>query len=392
MKIMKIRYVLSSLMFCSSLMNAQENLDFSNKKEIVSPEVNGQNITLRLLAPDAKNVKLQGNLLPATGTETATADLTKDSNGVWTFTKNNLTPDLYTYSFLVDGVKANDPNNVYQVRDVASVFSLLYIDGPQSANYKVQNVPHGTVSRRWYKSEGLKMDRRITVYTPPGYEESKEKYPVLYLLHGVGGDEEAWMTLGRASQILDNLIAQGKAKPMIVVMPNGHTGNSAAPGESTTGFYKPIMMTPDVFNGEMESYFKEIISFTEHNFRAKTDAKNRAIAGLSMGGFHSLYISANQPKTFDYVGLFSPAILPPANKTSPIYENLDSKLKTQQTNAYKLYWIAIGKTDFLYKNVEEYRQKLDKMNFKYQYVESEGGHTWSNWRTYLNEFVPQLFK
>jgi len=379
-------------MFCTLMMNAQENLDFSGKKEIVSPEINGKTVTFRLLAPNASSVKLQGNWMPGQGWEAGTAELKKDASGIWSFSKSDFIPDIYTYSFIVDGVKANDPNNSYQVRDVSSVMSMFLVDGAQSANYKVQNVPHGTVSKRWYTSKGLKEDRRLTVYTPPGYETSKEKYPVLYLLHGMGGDEEAWMTLGRASQILDNLIAQGKAKPMIVVMPNGHTSNSAAPGESSKGFYKIDMRTPDIFTGDMETYFKEIIAFTETNYRIKADAANRAVAGLSMGGFHSLYISANYPKTFDYVGLFSPAILPPENQKSPIYQNLDEKLKTQQKNSYKLYWIAIGKTDFLYKNVSEYRQNLDKMDFKYQYIESEGGHTWSNWRTYLNDFVPQLFK
>lgn len=388
---MKIRYTLYSLLL-GSLLSAQENLDFSGKKRLVSPEISGRNATFRLLAPDANRVQLQGNWLPSKGMAPGSVDLQKDKDGVWSFTKSDFTPDIYTYSFVVDGVKANDPNNPYQVRDVSSVMGMIFIDGKESENYKVRNVPHGTVSRRWYHSDGMKEDRRLTVYTPPGYENSKEKYPVLYLLHGMGGDEEAWVTLGRASQILDNLIAQGKARPMIVVMPNGHTSNAAAPGESAKGFYPIDMRTPDIFSGDMETYFKEIMDFTESGYRVKADAGSRAVAGLSMGGFHSLYISANQPKTFGYVGLFSPAILPPDEKKSPVYQNLDQKLKTQQSNPYQLYWIGIGKTDFLYKNVKEYREKLDKMNFRYQYVESEGGHTWSNWRTYLNEFVPQLFR
>lgn len=385
---MKITSILYLLLLGPLIGNAQENIDFSGNKTIVSPEINGKQITFRLLAPEAKTVKLQGNWMQ-------TDDLNsgiKDSRGVWSFTNQDLKADIYTYSFIVDGVKATDPNNAYQVRDVSSVMSMFIVNGPESSNYTVQNVPHGTVAKRWYTSRGLKEDRRLTVYTPPGYEASKEKYPVLYLLHGMGGDEEAWMTLGRASQILDNLIAQGKAKPMIVIMPNGHTSNAAAPGESSKGFYKIDMVTPDIFTGDMEANFNEIITFTEQNYRVKADAKNRAIAGLSMGGFHSLYISANQPKTFDYIGLFSPAILPPENKKSPIYENLDAKLQVQKNNAYRLYWIAIGKTDFLYKHAAGFRDKLDKMNFSYQYVESEGGHTWSNWRKYLNDFVPQLFK
>lgn len=385
---MKIRFICYLMMLGPLVGTAQENLDFSGKKNIVSPDINGKQITFKLLAPEAKSVKLQGNWMLDDDLNAGTKDL----KGVWSFTNNELNPDIYTYSFIVDGVKVNDPNNAYQVRDVGSIMSMFIVNGPESSNYTVQNVPHGTIAKRWYTSRGLKDDRRLTVYTPPGYESSKEKYPVLYLLHGMGGDEEAWMTLGRASQILDNLIAQGKAKPMIVIMPNGHTSNTAAPGESSKGFYKIDMVTPDIFTGDMEANFNEIIAFTEQNYRVKSDAKSRAIAGLSMGGFHSLYISANAPKTFDYIGLFSPAILPPENKKSPIYKNLDAKLEVQKANGYRLYWLAIGKTDFLYKHVVDFRHKLDEMNFSYQYIESEGGHTWSNWRKYLNDFVPQLFK
>lgn len=384
---MKLKHILYFLILFHSFAYAQENLDFNAKKNIISPEVNEKKVTFRLLAPQAKTVKLQGNWM-----ESSPVELQKGADGVWSLSQADFKPDIYTYSYLVDGVKANDPNNPYQVRDVSSVMSMFLVAGPQSLSYEVQRVPHGSVTKRWYASKGLQEDRRLTVYTPPGYESNKEKYPVLYLLHGMGGDEEAWMTLGRASQILDNLIAAGKAKPMIVVMPNGHTSNAAAPGESAKGFYKIDMMTPDIFTGDMETYFNEIINFTEQNYRVKSDAKDRAIAGLSMGGFHSLYISANQPKMFGYVGLFSPAILPPQNKQSPIYMNLDTKLDIQRKQGYQLYWIAIGKTDFLYKSVTDFRNKLDRSGFKYTYVESDGGHTWSNWRTYLTDFVPQLFK
>lgn len=384
---MKLKHILYFLILFHSFAYAQENLDFTAKKNIISPEVNEKKVTFRLLAPQAKTVKLQGNWM-----ESSPVELQKGADGVWSLSQADFKPDIYTYSYLVDGVKANDPNNPYQVRDVSSVMSMFLVAGPQSLSYEVQRVPHGSVTKRWYASKGLQEDRRLTVYTPPGYESNKGKYPVLYLLHGMGGDEEAWMTLGRASQILDNLIAAGKAKPMIVVMPNGHTSNAAAPGESAKGFYKIDMMTPDIFTGDMETYFNEIINFTEQNYRVKSDAKDRAIAGLSMGGFHSLYISANQPKMFGYVGLFSPAILPPQNKQSPIYMNLDTKLDIQRKQGYQLYWIAIGKTDFLYKSVTDFRNKLDRSGFKYTYVESDGGHTWSNWRTYLTDFVPQLFK
>jgi len=381
------------LLMSAKLIYAQENLNFARQKEIISPQANTDgSFTFRLKAPNAKKVEIQGDFLVAKGNAPAIEPMKLGADSIWTFTSSVLPSELYSYSFIVDGLKIRDPNNVYLIRDVSSVVNVFLAGNGKADFYMVKDVPHGTVAKRWYESAGLKTSRRLSVYTPAGYESSKGSYPVLYLLHGVGGDEEAWMQLGRASQILDNLIAAGKAKPMIVVMTNGHTSNTAAPGESSKGLYKPIMMTPDVFNGDMETYFKELIDFTEENYRAGKTQNDRAIAGLSMGGFHSLWISANYPKTFGYVGLFSPAILPPASASSSIYKDLDLKLQAQKKNGYKLYWVAIGKTDFLYKNVTDYRKKLDGMGFQYQYKESEGGHTWSNWRDYLAAFTPMLFK
>ena len=387
------KLILLILLGCTQLMYAQENLNFGRQKEIISPQANPDGtFTFRLKAPNARKVEIQGDFLVSKPNTPPMQEMKLGTDSVWTYTSAVLPSELYSYSFIVDGLKIRDPNNVYLIRDVSSVVNVFLVGNGKADLYMVKDVPHGTVAKRWYQSAGLKTSRRLTVYTPPGYEASKGNYPVLYLLHGVGGDEEAWMQLGRASQILDNLIAAGKARPMIVVMTNGHTSNTAAPGESSKGLYKPIMMTPDVFNGDMESYFKEIIGFTEENYRTGKMQNDRAIAGLSMGGFHSLYISANYPKTFGYVGLFSPAILPPASAASPVYKDLDLKLEAQKKNGYNLYWIAIGKTDFLYKNVSEFRKKLDGMRFKYDYQESEGGHTWSNWRDYLSAFTPMLFK
>lgn len=387
----RIFFILTICLISTGLL-AQQNLDFSPKAEVVSPQINKDNtVTFRLMAPNAQSVKLQGDWMPSEGWTPKLQDLQKDENGLWSFTTQVLPSDLYSYTFIVDGLKVLDPNNVYQVRDVATVMNIFLVEGGLGDLYKVQDVPHGTVTRCWYDSPKLDSPRRITIYTPPGYEGNTDKYPVFYLLHGMGGDEEAWMALGRASQILDNLIAQGKAKPMIVVMPNGHTSNTAAPGESDKGFYKPDMRTPDVFSGDMEANFGDIIKFVEDNYRVKSDMQSRAIAGLSMGGFHSLYISANYPNTFDYVGLFSPAILPPANAASTIYADLEAKLLAQKANGYRLYWIAIGNTDFLFQNVVDYRSKLDEMKFTYQYRESDGGHIWANWRLYLSEFAQMLF-
>lgn len=376
-------------LFASLKLQAQENLNFNNKKEITSPEISeNKSVTFRLMAPNAKKVELQGDML-ATNDPVA---MIKQDDGLWTYTTPPVKSELYSYSFIVDGLKIRDANNVYQIRDVASVVNVFIVPGGKADNYLVKDVPHGTVSKRWYKSPGNQKDRRISIYTPPGYEDGQSKYPVLYLLHGMGGDEEAWLALGRSAQILDNLIAQGKAKPMIVVMPNGNVAQAAAPGEDSAGMYKPAMQLPHTMDGKMEETFTDIVKFVETNYRVKADQANRAIAGLSMGGFHSLHISRFYPKTFDYVGLFSPAIMPFSKTTSPVYENFDVTLKKQFSNGLKLYWIGIGKTDFLYKPVADYRKKLDEYGLKYTYSESEGGHTWSNWRDYLVIFSQQLFK
>ncbi|MFV0377667.1 MAG: alpha/beta hydrolase-fold protein [Mangrovibacterium sp.] len=369
--------------------------------QTVSPQINADHsVTFRIEAAHADTVQITGDFTPKVKMKTSygefetsgKATMVKGSDGIWTYTSAPLGSDLYTYNVVVDGFKSTDPNNVYMIRDVASVFSIFIIPGGQGDLYSVRDVSHGTVARRWYNSPGNSMFRRLTIYTPPGYEASSESYPVLYLLHGMGGDEEAWINYGRTSQILDNLIAQGKAKPMIVVMTNGNVAQSAAPGESSLGFQKPGMMLPHTMDGQFEATFPEVIKFVESNYRAKPDKSGRAIAGLSMGGYHSLHISRYYPNMFDYVGLFSAAILPNPNVQSKVYENIDQTLKNQMDNDYKLYWIAMGKTDFLYQSGVDYRAKLDNMGMKYVYVESEGGHTWTNWRTYLSEFVPLLFR
>ncbi|HPR61112.1 MAG TPA: alpha/beta hydrolase-fold protein [Prolixibacteraceae bacterium] len=368
---------------------------------IVSPEVNSnKTVTFRFQAPNADSVFITGDFLPTAKYDSqwgeidipGRAMLEKDNNGTWSFTSAVLEPNLYSYSFIVDGLITTDPNNVYKVRDVASVFDVFIVDGGIADLYKVNQVPHGSVTRCWYNSPTLEKQRRITIYTPPGYENNNEKYPVLYLLHGMGGDEEAWIALGRTAQIIDNLIAQGKAQPMIVVMPNGNAAQEAAPGESSLGMYKPTMQLPNTMDGTYENSFKDIISFVESNYRVKAEKSNRAIAGLSMGGFHSLHISRFYPNTFDYVGLFSAAIMPDEKVKSKVYENFDETLSAQMNNGVQLYWIGIGKTDFLYQANVDYRKKLDSMDFKYTYIETEGGHTWDNWRKYLSEFATQIFQ
>ncbi len=362
-------------------------------QEIVSPQLHDDNtVTFQIQAPNVKEVRLSGEWMPAEGWTPGSVAMEKDEKGVWSYTTQPLEPELYSYFFLVDGVRTIDPVNPFFVRDVSSTMNIFIIGGGNADLYKVNKVPHGTVARRWYSSPALEKDRRITIYTPPGYESSNEKYPVLYLLHGAGGDEEAWITLGRTAQIMDNLIAQGKAKPMIVVMPNGNVSQSAAPGEGIRGFYKPQFMVPNTMDGKYEASFPDIMKFVEGNYRVKSEKDSRAIAGLSMGGFHSLHISRYYPDTFDYVGLFSAAILPNQDVSHQVYKDIDETLRQQMNNGYELYWIGMGKTDFLYDSGVKYREKLDNMGMEYVYRESEGGHTWRNWRVYLSEFVPLLFK
>ena len=238
------------------------------------------------------------------------------------------------------------------------------------------------------------MNRRLTVYTPAGYEQNKsKKYPVFYLLHGAGGDEEAWIALGRTAQILDNLIAQGKAEPMIVVMTNGNAGEQAAPGESVEGFERiPGMQQRGMMDGAFEMSFPDVVKFVESNWRVYKDKKHRAIAGLSMGGYHSMHISKYYPDMFNYVGLFSAAIMPGKDAKSPVYQNIEEQLAAQYAKKPALYWIAIGDKDFLYQANNEYRALLDSKGYEYEYYETGEGHIWKNWRIYLTEFVPMLFK
>lgn len=398
---MKKHVFLNLIFFFTLILTSQAQEAIFRAQNIISPEVHQDgSVTFRLFAPNAQSVQVSGDFLPSVKIETqmgpmdgpGKTELKKDENGVWSFKSQPLKSELYSYSFTIDGFTTTDPNNPFLIRDVANVTNVFIVGDGQADLYRTQDVPHGSVTRRWYDSPGLEMDRRLTIYTPPGYEKSNAKYPVLYLLHGAGGDEEAWIALGRTAQIMDNLIAEGKVTPMIVVMPNGNVIQDGAPGEGSKGFYKPQFMVPKTMDGTYEGAFKDIISFVESNYQVKADKANRAIAGLSMGGYHSLHISRYYPNTFDYVGLFSAAIMAREDATGKVYSDFDNTLKAQMDNGYKLYWIAIGKTDFLYDANKEFRSKLDDMGMDYDYVESEGGHIWRNWRVYLTQFAPQLFK
>ena len=339
---------------------------------IISPEVStDRTVTFRLNAPNAQKVMITGDFL-----KSGVVEMEKDTSGIWTFTSEAINPEMYRYNYIVDGLTIADPANVFEVRDACTVFNYFLVPGEGSRLYDINDVDHGTVAKVWYDSPALGMKRRMSIYTPPGYETSGDRrYPVLYLLHGMGGDEEAWLTQGRAAQILDNLIAEGAVEPMIVVMPNGNASQEAAPGETHFGLVPPTVALPHTMDGAFEEAFPDIIAYVDRTYRTKADKQHRAIAGLSMGGFHSLHTSKQYPDMFDYVGLFSAAINPRV-EGSEIYKDREAKLRRQFADAPKLYWIAIGKDDFLYKDNEAYRKALDDMGVKYEYHKSAGGCIW----------------
>jgi len=363
---------------------------------IVSPEMLQDNkVTFRLLAPQATHVVVTGEWMPGFGTN---ENLIKNDTGLWTITVGPLKPELYGYAFVVDGVRMIDPNNVQVRRDGIRYESFFIIPGKETDLYiHKEDVAHGTLAKRWYKSEVLGIYRRIYIYTPAGYENGTQKFPVFYLFHGGGGDEDAWTNMGRTVQIMDNLIAQGKAQPMIVVMTNGNASQAGAQND--------IPLAPSQGRMDMaayrkyagkfeESLVKDVLPFIEKNYRTFTDKDHRAIAGLSMGGAHTQTITNNYPGMFGYIGVFSMGIMNfglQPEEVDKLTQERDQKIDALKNSGYKLYWIGCGVDDFVYQGVTELRNILDKHGFKYTYSESTGGHTWANWRIYLSEFAPMLF-
>lgn len=354
-------------------------------------------ITFKYSAPNAKSVQVCGNFFQLkNGTfGEGIAKMEKDGEGLWSYTTVPTKSELYRYEFLIDGNFTIDATAPYTIRDGEVLRNVFVVPGEVGDLTMVQNVPHGTVSKIWYPSS-LGFDRRMSVYTPYGYEQNAgKKYPVLYLLHGGGGDENEWLNLGRASQIMDNLIAAGKAQPMIVVMPNGHVGMTAAPGENSFGYAdaktsrNAVRTAPNSY----EATFMDVVNFIDKTYRTIPDREHRAICGLSMGGGHTAVISTNYPDKFGYIGLLSAAVSSYSNdnpRATEMTKDFDKKL--EQLFSYKpFYWIAIGNEDFLYEANKAYRAKLDEKGYKYTYVESDCGHVWKNWRHYLSEFAQYLF-
>lgn len=370
---------------------------FRMPPRIVSAEILPDNkVTFRIFSKDASKVTVSGEWQAGFGGAEA---LVRNDTGLFSLTVGPLKPELYGYTFTIDGVRTIDPNNVQVRRDGSNYQSFFIVPGPESDLYfHKDGVPHGTVTKVWYKSAVLEMDRRVYVYTPAGYEGGTQKYPVFYLFHGAGGDEDAWTNMGRAAQIMDNLIAQDRAKPMIVVMTNGNANQAGAQNE-----VPPIpqqagqgMAVYQRYAGKFEEHLvKDVVPFIEKNYRTLTGRENRAIAGLSMGGAHTQTITNNNPGMFGYIGVFSMGIMnmgPQNQDAAKLEQERITKLEALKNSGYKLYWIGCGKDDFVYKGVVTLRETLDKVGLKYTYRESTGGHTWANWRIYLSEFAPLLFK
>jgi enterochelin esterase-like enzyme len=338
-------------------------------------------VLIQIYAPKAEEVTVSGDF--QTGFKPLS--LTKNEQGVWSALVGPLKPDYYAYTLTVDGVRTMDPKNPMVKQGISSLENMMAVPGPDMAFEENKPVPHGEVREVWYSSNTLGMMRRMHVYTPPGYEKSTAKYPVFYLLHGAGDDDSGWNTIGRSGFILDNLIAAGKAKPMIVVMPNG-----SMPLPAQTGMPNEQMMNRvrDLFSSELR---KEIMPAVENNYRTLSAPSNRAIAGLSMGGFQTLDLTLTHPELFTYVGVFSSGFF---GATADEADSKYAKVLNDPSfnKGKKLFWISIGKDDFVMDSNKKTLALLDKHQIKYQYKESTGGHTWVNWRQYLNEYVPLLFR
>lgn len=357
---------------------------------LISPEVlSDKRVTFRIYAPKAAEVTLRGDWMEGPGV----LNLVKDDKGVWSTTAGPLVPDFYSYAFIVDGVRTLDPKNAMIKQGVASLDNMFLLSGTEVAFAENRPVPHGEVRQVWYQSSTLGMQRRMTVYTPPGYDASRNRYPVFYLLHGGGDEDSGWSTIGRAGFIMDNLLAEKKAKPMIVVMPNGSLPRPTNLPATTPGTPPdPAVMAAiqDRFTNEL---LKDIVPFVEKNFRVLTGSSNRAIAGLSMGGGQTTRVVTTNPNQFAYVGVWSAGVNP---QTTGDFEKRATALLDQpaQTNKQiKLLSISCGEKDPLaFNGTKNFAEILKKHGLKHELNITSGGHTWINWRHYLNDFAPQLFQ
>ena len=350
-----------------------------------SPEVQQDGrVTFRMRAPNAKEV-----LLARDGAQRVR--MHKDEQGVWSVTTDSLPPDVYPYSFIVDGVIQPDPSNpeTKSIYRIALGQSLAHVPGPASLSWEMNDVAHGTIAHHFYKSRIIGDERDYYVYTPPNYDpKRKEPYPVLYLLHGFTDDASAWTTAGRANIILDNLVASGKAKPMIMVNTLGY----GAPEIVSGGFGGSALRDPVIVKKNTVNFiaalFQEVIPQVEKSYNARKDREGRAIAGLSMGGAQSLSAGLNYPDKFAYVGGFSSAVVMLDEDFARAFPTVDRKINSQ----LRVLWVACGTEDFLIDSNRKFKAWLKAKDISFTPIETPGAHTWIVWRRNLTEFAPLLFR
>ncbi len=346
-------------------------------------------VTFRIYAPKAEEVAVSGDFGQG-------GKLTKDDQGVWSLTVGPLTPDFYSYTFTVNGVRTVDPKNPMIKQGVSSLDSMFLVPGDEAEFEVTKDVPHGEVRAAWYRSGTLDEPRRMHVYTPPGYEGSDAKYPVLYLLHGAGDEDSGWTTIGRAGFILDNLIAGKKALPMIVVMPNGslppikNMPARPAPGEAPSAEFRAAMERMQ--NRFTDELLKEVVPAVEKTYRVKTGPENRGLAGLSMGGGQTLRVLVTHPGDFAYVGIWSAGIFGrnPEQWEKQNEEFLTAKDRT--SGVIKHLEIVVGDKDFALPGSKALAEIFKKHGIEHELRITGGGHTWINWRHYLGELAPKLFR
>ncbi len=356
--------------------------------QVVSPDVTAdRHVTFRILAPKAESVRLGAGDIQGLNQG---ADMIKNASGVWEVTVGQVEAGAYRYNFNVDGVSVIDPRNPSVSESNTNVWSLVYVPGSEFMD--TQDVPRGAISEITYFSKSLNKFRRMHIYTPPGYESGEGTFPVFYLLHGAFDCDDSWSTVGRAGFILDNLIAAKKAQPMVVVMPAGHTSEFMF-GRREGGPSRPPM---DEFTLD---FIQDIMPYAESHYRVYTDQSHRALAGLSMGGGQTLNIAIADLNRFAYLGVYSSGIFGitgngPNMSSEPPWEeqHKDALDNLEWKKGIKLFWFATGKEDFLIDTSRATVEMFKKHGFSIVYKETEGAHTWINWRNYLIEFVPQLFQ
>ncbi len=366
-------FALLSFVFALCLSaNSQQNAPV-----VESPEVHADNkVTFRFLAPHATQVKLSGQF------QKSPVDMAKDERGVWSVTVGPVKPDMYPYNFVVDGTSVPDPKSTVLFPNEGFKSSLVEITGSAPLVHTVQDVPHGTLHYQYYNSPGLGT-RPVIVYTPPGYEkDASKKYPVLYLLHGTTDTEETWTKVGRANVILDNLISQGKAQPMIIVMPYGRAWPKISKSSGS-------LRNWDNLQEFSKDFLNQLMPFVENNYRVKKDKDSRAIAGFSGGGGETLYLGLNNPTLFGWVCGFAPGMLKNEFERNNAVAFANPSAVNKQL---KLFWIGVGKDDMLYNVVADYLKVLDEKKIKHETFISEGGHTWMNCKLYLATISEKLFK